>query len=48
LDIIDAELKLVYSGHGVPEHWRLLRYDTGHEESPEGRAEIVAFLQQYL
>jgi dienelactone hydrolase len=48
LDIIDAELKLVYSGHGVPEHWRLLRYDVGHQETPEGRAEIVAFLQRHL
>ncbi len=48
LDIIDRELKKVYSDLGVPENWRLLRYDTGHQETPEGRQEIVAFLHEHL
>ena len=48
LDKIDAALKQVYAAHGVPERWRLLRYDTGHFESAHGRAAIVAFLQQWL
>ena len=45
LDIIDAELKRVYAGLGHPERWKLLRYDVGHQETAEGRQEIVAFLR---
>ena len=48
LDIIDAELTRVYAAAGAPAHWRLLRYDTGHCETPEGRKEIVAFLEKHL
>ena len=48
LDVIDQELKQVYSEAGAPENWRLLRYDMGHQETPEGRREIVAFLQHHL
>lgn len=48
LDIIDAELKQVYAEHGAPENWRLLRYDVGHLETPEGRQEAVAFLKRHL
>jgi len=48
LDIIDNELKAVYTEQGVPDHWRLLRYDEEHMETPEGRQEILAFLQRYL
>jgi len=48
LDIIDAELKRVYASAGHPERWRLLRYDVEHQETPEGRREIIAFLQQFL
>ena len=48
LDIIDEELKRVYAGRGVPENWRLIRYDEGHCETPEGRQEIVAFLKKGL
>jgi hypothetical protein len=48
LDIIDAEMKRVYAGYGHPERWKLLRYDVGHQETAEGRKEIVAFLQRYL
>ena len=48
LDIIDAALKKAYADCGAPDHWRLLRYDAGHQETPEGREEIIAFLKQYL
>jgi acetyl esterase/lipase len=48
LDVVDAELRRVYAAAGHPERWRLLRYDVGHEETPEGRREILAFLQREL
>ena len=48
LDIIDAELQRVYAAHGHPERWKLLRYDVGHQETPEGRTEILGFLQKHL
>jgi Acetyl xylan esterase (AXE1) len=48
LDIIDRELARVYAGLGHPERWKLLRYDVGHQETPEGRQEIVAFLKRFL
>jgi len=48
LDIIDRELQKVYAAHGVPENWKLLRYDDGHRETPEGREAIIAFLKKHL
>ena len=44
------ELKLtrVYAAQGHPERWKLLRYDVGHMETPEGRREIIAFLERFL
>jgi Acetyl xylan esterase (AXE1) len=48
LDIIDRELMRVYAEQGHPERWKLLRYDVGHQETPEGRKEIVAFLKRFL
>ena len=48
LDIIDANMRQVYTDWGVPQNWRLLRYDTGHMETPEGRKEISAFLREHL
>jgi Acetyl xylan esterase (AXE1) len=48
LDRIDRELKAVYAGLGKPEHWKLLRYNVGHEETPEMRREIIAFLKRFL
>ena len=48
LDIIDRELTRVYSAHGHPERWKLLRYDVGHMETAEGRQEIIAFLKRFL
>lgn len=48
LDLIDAELKRVYAEQGHPERWKLLRYDVGHQETAEGRQEIVGFLKTHL
>ena len=48
LDIIDNELKQVYAKAGHPERWKLLRYDVEHQETPEGRQEIIAFLKRFL
>jgi dienelactone hydrolase len=48
LDLIDTELKRVYAEQGHPERWKLLRYDVGHQETAEGRQEIVAFLRTHL
>ena len=48
LDRIDAELKKVYAEAGVPEQWKLLRWDVGHMETAEMREEIVAFFRRLL
>lgn len=48
LDLIDAALKKVYAAAGHPERWQLLRYDVGHQETAEGRREIVRFLRRFL
>ena len=48
LDVIDREMKAVYAEAGHPERWRMLRYDVGHQETPEGRKEVLAFLQAHL
>jgi hypothetical protein len=48
LDIIDRELQQVYAAAGHPERWKLLRYDVEHVETPEGRQEIIAFLQRFM
>jgi dienelactone hydrolase len=48
LDIIDRELTAAYAQAGHPERWKLLRYDVGHMETPEGRQEIVAWLKRFL
>ena len=48
LDIIEANLNQVYAACGKPENWKLLRYNVGHQETPEGRREITAFLQKHL
>lgn len=45
LDRIDRELRAVY---GDSDAWRLFRQDTGHQETPEMRAEIVGWLNSWL
>ena len=47
LDVIDSELQQVYAKLGHPERWKLLRYDVEHQETPEGRLEIIAFLKKF-
>lgn len=48
LDRIDAELKIIYSELGVPDAWKLLRYDVGHQETTEMRREILKFFKEKL
>jgi hypothetical protein len=48
LDIIERDLNRVYARAGHPERWKLLRYDVGHQETPEGRQAVIAFLQKFL
>jgi hypothetical protein len=48
LEIVDAELKKVYASAGHPGHWRLSRYDVGHQETPGMREEIRQWLLAHL
>ena len=48
LDRIDAELTRVYAEHRTPEAWRLLRYEVGHQETPQMRSAVLEWLQQWL
>ncbi|MGC8880036.1 MAG: dienelactone hydrolase family protein [Anaerolineae bacterium] len=48
LERIDAELRQVYAALGAPEAWQLRRYAIGHFETAAMRAEVVAFLKQWL
>jgi len=48
LDRIDAELKDVYASLGATDAWQLLRYETGHFETADMRAAILAFLDRWL
>jgi dienelactone hydrolase len=48
LDIIERELDRAYAEAGHPERWKLLRYDVGHQETPEAREEVLAFLRRFL
>jgi hypothetical protein len=41
-------LRATYAALGVPERWKLRRYDTGHFETAHGRAAILDFLQAFL
>ena len=48
LDRIDRDLKAVYAKMGKPDHWKLVRSELGHLETPEFRQEVVAFLKRFL
>jgi dienelactone hydrolase len=48
LDAIERELDRAYAEAGHPERWKLLRQDTGHEETREGREAALAFLRANL
>lgn len=48
LDTIDDNLTRAYDRAGHPERWSLLRYDVAHQETAEGRAAVIDFLQRHL
>lgn len=48
VDRIEREVAAEYARLGYPERWTVRRYDVEHQETPEGRQAIVAFLRQWL
>jgi len=48
LDRIDAALTSVYAEMGCADKWQLRRYDIGHFETAQMRAEVLAFLDRWL
>ena len=48
LEKVDRGLQGVYAAAGKPEHWKLLRYDGGHFETPVMREEIRQWMITYL
>jgi hypothetical protein len=48
LDRIDAAVSRVYRELGSPEKWQLLRYEIGHFETAQMRAEVLSFLHRWL
>ncbi len=48
LDIVNADLEKIYAAAGQPAHWKLSRYDVGHQETPAMREEIRAWLVSHL
>lgn len=48
LEKVDRELQGVYAAAGKPEHWKLLRYDGGHQETPVMREAIRQWLVSHL
>ncbi|MFO7631486.1 MAG: acetylxylan esterase [Caldilinea sp.] len=48
LDRIDAELSEVYAQLNAADAWSLVRYEIGHYETAEMRAEVLAFLIKWL
>jgi hypothetical protein len=48
LEKVDQELKAVYVAAGKADHWKLLRYDVGHVETPAMRKEIREWFETHL
>ncbi|TMV44916.1 alpha/beta hydrolase [Paenibacillus mesophilus] len=48
LDKIEQDLNNVYRSVGASDSWKLLRYDTAHEETPEMREEVLKFFDRVL
>lgn len=48
LDRIDAELRRVYADLDAADAWSMLRYEIGHYETAEMRAEVLAYLARWL
>ncbi len=45
---IDEELRKAYADAGAPDAWKLIRYECGHIETAEMRAEALAWLRRWL
>lgn len=45
---IDHQLQQVYRELGAEEAWQLCRYDSGHQETVEGRSAVLRWLQRWL
>ena len=48
LEKIDRDLRNVYAAAGKPGHWKLIRQDVAHQETPGMRAAIRDWLVTYL
>jgi len=48
LESIDAELREVYEALDATQAWKLIRYNIGHLETAEMRAEVLSFLKLWL
>jgi hypothetical protein len=48
LDKIDSTLQQAYAAQGASDKWQLIRYATGHFETPHGRRAIMTFLNKWL
>ncbi|HEX2997597.1 MAG TPA: acetylxylan esterase [Anaerolineales bacterium] len=48
LERVDREIKAVYKELGCPDAWELKRFNVGHFETAEMRADILAFLDKWL
>ena len=48
LDQIEREMTKVYRACGAPGAWKSFRRDTGHFETHEMRAELLAWLERWL
>ncbi len=48
LDRVDQRLREVYAAAEVPQHWELVRYNTGHFETWDMRARVLRFLRDHL
>ncbi len=48
LETWDLDLNGIELVPAYPERWTLLRYDVAHQETPEGRQQIFAFLQRFM
>lgn len=48
LDRIDATLRSVYAEMGSADKWQLQRYEIGHFETAQMRAEVMAFLERWF
>jgi hypothetical protein len=48
LDRIDRELRRTYGSLGLEERWQLLRFPSGHRETPEMRESVETWLRDSL